>query len=83
MMIPARPVPDDCPFWERHVTLGRVKDGQVTFAQRKTDKREALKAALAEISEGAIFFLAWTGKWRTDLFAVTGDDLAKWYIHNV
>lgn len=73
-MIPARELPAECPFWERHVTLGRVKDGKVTFAQNKTEKQAALRRAPDDIANGAVFFVAWTGKWSTDLFAVTEKD---------
>jgi hypothetical protein len=75
----ARPVSTECPFWERHVTLGRMKDGVITFAQNKGEKREMLKTAYREMeTDEAVFFIAWTGQWRTDLFSVTVTNLIDW-----
>ena len=68
----------DVPFWERHVTLGCVLGGAVTFFQNKTEKREELKSAVSRMEQGAVYFLAWTGQYMTDLFAVTADDISRW-----
>lgn len=74
-MFEARKISEECPFWERHVTLGRVKDGSVSYAQNKTEKYKAILDATGEINEGVTFFVAWTGQWKTDIFAVTEDDI--------
>lgn len=61
------------PFWDRCVTFARVFRGEISFTQLKTVKKEILKTASAEMDEGAVFFVAWTGKWRSDLFLMTKD----------
>lgn len=71
----ARTLPEEAfaVFWDRKVTLGRFKDGKIEFTQSVVDKREAL----AEPRGDAIFFVAWTGQWRTDLFYAKPQDLDR------
>lgn len=68
----------ESPFWDRNVTLGRVKDGIVRFAKNTTDKVKILAQAEADMDAGAVYLLAWTGKYTTDLFAVTREDIRRW-----
>lgn len=70
----------DLPFWERHVTLGCVYEGEITFVQNKGEKNAVLEQALRSELEGALLFVAWTGQWTTDLFAVTRADIVHWLI---
>jgi hypothetical protein len=73
----ARQIQAGFPFWESLVTLGRVIDRDVAFATTKGDKDAMLRTAIEDRALGAIFFCAWTGQWRTDLFAVTEEDLVE------
>ncbi len=77
-MNPARSIPEDqCPFKLKHVTLGRVADGNITYAQGMADKRQMLTQALADFKfAGVIYFVAWTGKYATDIFEVTEANVA-------
>ncbi len=68
-----RPIPVELPFWEKAVTLGRVRGSEVTYVQTVGDK----KAAIASSVSIDVFFLAWTGKWSTDLFKVSREELLK------
>lgn len=72
-MDPLLPFPPRCPFWSSRVTLGRVRGGAVTFSNRVADKKEALAA----MGPGIVLFVAWTGSYSTDLFAVTSEDAAE------
>lgn len=76
--IEARTIPEECPFWDRSVTLGRVYEGKLRFVYNKGDKKVALLTALVDMKNGAVFFVAWTGKWRTDVFTVSEEDIARW-----
>ena len=76
-MNPARPA-TDAPFWAACVTLARVRDGAIVFCNGKGDKKAMLADAMTDVAAGDVFFLAWTGQWKTDIFAVTSDDLARW-----
>lgn len=62
-----------CPFWEKRVTLSRVRDRCVAFEYSKGGKIEMLRSAQST----DIFFVAWTGQWRTDLFVLTEEDLKR------
>ena len=73
----AREYTTECPFWERNVTLGQVYKGQVRFAKGKTDKRSMLTFAASTEGKNAVFFIAWTGKWSTDIFSLKWEDLAS------
>jgi hypothetical protein len=68
----ARKLVPECPFWEPSVTLGRVMGGELHFATGKADKAEML----AQAGNGAIFFVAWTGKYKTDLFLLEDGDIS-------
>jgi hypothetical protein len=74
----ARTDANNSPFWDRRVTLGRVKDGLLHFVKNKGDKLEVLRRAAQDMDSGAVFLVAWTGEWSTDLFEVTKDDVARW-----
>lgn len=65
-MQPARTNVEDVPFWLRSVTLGRIRDGIVTYTQSAAAKREAL----SDVRPRDVFFVAWTGQYKTDIFAV-------------
>jgi hypothetical protein len=65
------------PFWDQCVTLGRVENGEITFATSKTGKVELLATARADIDNGVTFFAVWTGQWRSDVFAVTAEDIMR------
>jgi hypothetical protein len=64
---------DNCPFWARHVTLGLIRDRAILYAQNVGEKNEMIRGR----QEGDVYFVAWTGKWTTDIFALTNDDLDK------
>jgi hypothetical protein len=72
-MIPAGPLPTNCPFWDRSVTLGRVHDTSVSFTTSIMRKRQELN----NIDEYATYFVAWTGKYSTDLFTFTKADALR------
>lgn len=78
MMTKSKPLPEECPFWARGVTLGRAHEGTITFVQNKGEKKEMLQTALADTEHGAIFFIAWTGQWTTDIFAVSEKNITDW-----
>ena len=65
--------PEECPFWERHVTLGRVRNGILEFAYNKGDKWDIVKDRFPS----DVFFVAWTGEYRTDIFKITNSDFDK------
>ena|SRR5579863_9985375 len=71
---PARQIPPELPFWEREVTLGEVRGGVIRFATAKCAKSEFL-----ERRKDAVLFVAWTGNWCTDIFAVTEKDVELFY----
>lgn len=73
-MWPASPIKPECPFWARGVTLARVKDSALTFSTDIADKEEALRAFRQESEAGAVFFVAWTGQYKTHLFTVAQED---------
>lgn len=84
MIKKARKIPwDAVPVMELHVTLGCVRNGKITFVQSVADKCEMILRALRELpslsdfGKDSAYFLAWTGKWRTDLFKITKNDLIK------
>lgn len=70
MLYGALEMPETCPFWERHVTLARVLRGDLVYAKNVREKQELLASAAQDVAE-AIYFVAWTGQWTTDLFVVT------------
>lgn len=72
-MIPARTIPAEFPFWDKSVTLGQIRDGIVSYVQTIGDKKQAIGASLST----DVFFLAWTGKWSTDLLSVSREELLK------
>lgn len=73
----ARPYTTDCPFWKRHVTLGKVlPDGTTYFCQDIGDKNAALQSMLGEMRSGISFFIAWSGQYTTDVFKLTPDDVS-------
>lgn len=65
-------------FWDRRATLGRVKDGLVHFVKSRRDKFEVLRRAAQDMNSGAVFLVALTGQWSTDLYEVSKDDIAHW-----
>ena len=73
----ARAVPTDCPFWERGVTLARFKDGRIEFVTSKAEKEAWLAQATVDMNAGTVYFIAWTGRWTTDLFSVTALDVDR------
>jgi hypothetical protein len=73
-MTPARKLPDTCPFWAKHVTLGYVDSGELSFAQSIGEKEAALKRGYLP---GSVLFVAWPGEWRTDLFVVSREDVLR------
>jgi hypothetical protein len=77
----ARNIPwKTCPVKDRLVTLGCVKEGVITFAQSAGDKQGMLNGAREAMTNGTVYFLAWTGKWTTDIFKVTEEDIDQMLI---
>lgn len=70
-----RMIPKNCPFWDRSVTLALAVDGDVSFTTTVAEKVDALSAF--ERKPRGLLFVAWTGKWRTDLFRVDPKDVKR------
>jgi hypothetical protein len=73
----ARTIPDDIPAGAYHVTFARVLDGVLGFTTGIGEKRVMLQELLDKKFPQATYFLAWTGEWRTDLFALTPKDAKR------
>jgi hypothetical protein len=76
-MLPARILPSSCPFWDKRVTLGLVRDGHVEFDNAVSSKERTLRAFVAGELAGAVVLVAWTGRYSTDLFALTTADVTR------
>jgi hypothetical protein len=63
-------VGDAFPYDGQRVTFILIKNGAVTQAKTRAQKRNALAEAM---TEGAILLAAWPGEWSQDIFVV--DDL--------
>jgi hypothetical protein len=50
-------------------------NGDAEYAHDRTGKDAIVKRA--ELDD--LLLLAWTGNWKTDIFVLSGDDLAKHY----
>ena len=78
-----QPLPDDsvkkCPFWSRRVTLAHVgADKSIVYTHGILEKENYLRALIGGGLGDAWLFLAWTGHYSTDLYAVTRDNAAHW-----
>jgi hypothetical protein len=61
---------------DHHMTLILVQGcGRTLYART----REGKDALLAERSEGDLLLLVWMHHWRTDVFLMTPEDVAKHY----
>lgn len=67
-----RPLPPECPFWSRSVTLVCFQSGKASFCHDLASK----KVALNEYGSWALF-VAWPGRWTTDLFKLTDADVRR------
>ena len=63
----------EMPFWHRSCTLGRVRDGVLTHTHDITGPT-GKESVLKDARESDVLFVAWTGKWTTDLFVVEPAD---------
>lgn len=69
----ARKLPENCPFWGRSVTILDAIDG--SFSHYMADKEQALRDILQR--SGTVYLAAWTGRYTTDIFAITADDATR------
>lgn len=68
------PDPDFPPVADELVTLVRITAAGVTRATAEADKRAMLRAA----APGDTFVAVWTGRYKSDAFAVPDALLAQW-----
>lgn len=68
------PDPDFPAIAEEIVTLVRITGAAVTRATTEADKRAMLRAA----ASGDTFIAVWTGRYKSDAFAVPDALLARW-----
>jgi hypothetical protein len=72
-LLSARELPPDHPDLRRSrcMTLLRVRDGRAVFANTMRGK----DSLLAELQGTDAVLVAWTGRYKTDIFAVSQDEL--------
>lgn len=75
LLCPARELPVDHPDLRRSrcMTLLRVRDGSTVFANSMTGK----SALLADIRATDLLLVAWTGRFKTDIFQITHEQLCS------
>lgn len=70
-----RPLSPDCPFWERRVTVALVEGEQMVYSHDVAGKEVALEALVRNTKW--LCFAAWTGRYTTDLFLITGEEATR------
>lgn len=75
-----RALPGDFPYSDiraaRELTLVLIKAGGVAGWANDRAGKDAIVAAFEPVDT---LLMAWTGQWRTDMFRLTADDLARYY----
>jgi len=71
---------DECPFWSSSVTLGCVANGRITQTNTVAGKKSVLPHAA---EPGVTLFVAWTGRYSTDLFELPASQAQKLYVEKI